>query len=133
MNENFSDKKPVLIVEDISANRELFSIQLRQFGLETQHATNGQEALDLVQTEPDAFSMILMDLQMPVMDGIMATQLIRQHENQTNQHSIIVAVTANDANGIQEQCLEAGMDDFVYKPVTLAKLDFLLKKWLKGS
>ena len=115
-------------------NRDLFSLQLRQFGLGTQYATNGQEALELVQADPDAFSMILMDLQMPVMDGITATQLIRQHENHINNgHMIIVALTANETEGIQEQCLQAGMDDFMHKPVTLAKLDHILAKWLKDS
>ena len=133
MNENYSDKKPVLIVEDIATNRELFSLQLRHFGLATQHATNGQEALDLVHEDPGAFSMILMDLQMPIMDGITAAQLIRQHENYTNRHIIIVALTANETVGIHEQCLEAGMDDLMHKPVTLAKLDHLLTKWLKNS
>ena len=133
MNENYSDKKPVLIVEDIAMNRELFSLQLRQFGLATQHAKNGQEALDLVQADPGAFSMILMDLQMPVMDGITATQLIRRYESQTNGHMIIVALTANETPGIQQQCLEAGMDDFIHKPVTLTRLDHLLTKWLRDS
>ena len=133
MNENYSDKKPVLIVEDITTNRELFALQLRQFGLATQYAINGKEALELVQANPDAFSMVLMDLQMPVMDGITATQLIRQHENHTNGHILIVALTANETEGIQEQCLDAGMDDFMHKPVTLTKLEHLLTKWLKDS
>lgn len=132
MSESYSANKPVLIVEDIAANRELFALQLRQFGLATQFAINGKEALELVQADSDAFSMVLMDLQMPVMDGITATQLIRQHENHTNGH-IIITVTANKMEGIHEQCLEAGMDDFMRKPVTLAKLEDLLEKWLKYS
>ena len=133
MNENYSDKKPILIVEDIATNRELFALQLRQFGLATQYAINGREALELIRADPHAFSMVLMDLQMPVMDGLTATQLIRQHENHTNGHITIIALTANEAAGIHEQCLEVGMDDFMRKPVTLAKLDGLLAKWLKGS
>ena len=132
-NENYSDKKPVLIVEDNPVNRDLFSLQLRQFGLATQYATNGREAVELIQTNPDAFSMILMDLQMPVMDGITAAQLIRQYESNTNRHITIVALTANDSAGIQNQCLEAGMDDFVNKPSTLVKISDILSKWLKDS
>lgn len=123
----------MLVVEDIATNRELFALQLRQFGLAAHHAVNGREAVELIQADPDTFSMILMDLQMPVMDGITATQLIRQHENHTNAHLIIVALTANETEGIEEQCLHAGMDDFMHKPVTLAKLDNLLAKWLKDS
>ncbi|HKY53573.1 MAG TPA: response regulator [Anaerolineales bacterium] len=132
-NENYSDKKPVLIVEDNPVNRDLFSLQLRHFGLVTQYATNGKEAVELIQANPDAFSMILMDLQMPVMDGITATQLIRQYESSTNGHIPIVALTANDSAGIQDQCLAAGMDDFVNKPSTLAKISDILSKWLKDA
>lgn len=133
VNENYSDKKPVLIVEDNPVNRDLFSLQLQQFGLATQYATNGREAVELIQTNPDAFSMILMDLQMPIMDGITATQLIRQNESNTNRHITIVALTANDSAGIQNQCLEAGMDDFVNKPSTLVKISDILSKWLKDN
>ena len=132
-NENYSGKKPVLIVEDNPVNRDLFSLQLQQFGLATQYATNGREAVELIQTNPDAFSMILMDLQMPIMDGITATQLIREYESNTNRHITIVALTANDSAGIQTQCLEAGMDDFVNKPSTLVKIGDILSKWLKDS
>ncbi|MCI0552813.1 MAG: response regulator [Anaerolineae bacterium] len=133
MNENYSDKKPVLIVEDNPVNRDLFSLQLRHFGLSTQHAANGKEAVEWIHADPDAFSFVLMDLQMPVMDGITATHLIRQNESNTNRHIIIVALTANDSAGIQDQCMEAGMDDFVHKPSTLAKISYILSKWLKDS
>jgi CheY-like chemotaxis protein len=74
-----------------------------------------------------------MDLQMPIMDGITATRLIRQDESNTNRHNIIVALTANDSASIQDQCMEAGMDDFVNKPSTLAKLSSILSKWLRDS
>ena len=131
MNENYSGKKPILIVEDLAANRELFSLQLFQFGLASRHVTNGRDALELVQANPQGFSMILMDIQMPVMDGLSATQLIRQHEKQTGTHIIIVALSANRAENIRQQCLQAGMDDFVHKPITLDKLGQLLTKWLK--
>jgi len=132
MNENYSGKKPILIVEDLAANRELFSLQLFQFGLASRHVTNGRDALELVQANPQGFSMVLMDIQMPVMDGLSATQLIRQHEKQTGTHIIIVALSANRAENIREQCLQAGMDDFVHKPITLDKLGQLLTKWLKN-
>ena len=132
-NKNFSDTRPVLIVEDNHVNRELFSFQLRHFGLVSQYATNGQEAVDLIEADPDSFSLILMDLQMPVMDGITATRLIRQKEANTDRHIIIVARTANDSTGIYEQCIAAGMDDFVNKPSTLSKLSETLGKWLKDA
>ena len=131
MSENYSDKKPVLIAEDLAANRELFSLQLFQFGLASRHVTNGRDALELVQANPLGFAMILMDIQMPVMDGLSATQLIRQHEKQTGTHIIIVALSANRAENIREQCLQAGLDDFVHEPITLDKLGQLLTKWIK--
>lgn len=133
MNESYSDQKPILIVEDNPVNRDLFFLQLRHFGVKTQFATNGKEAVELVRADPDAFTLILMDLQMPVMDGITATQLIRQHEDNTNRHITIVALTANDSAGIQNQCFAAGMDDFFNKPSTLAKISDILSKWLKDS
>lgn len=132
-NENYAGKKPVLIVEDNPVNRDLFSLQIQQFGLTTQCATNGKEAVELIQADPDAFSIILMDLQMPVMDGITATQLIREHEANTNTRITIVAFTANGSAGVQNQYIEAGMDDFVNKPSTLAKISDILGKWLRDS
>ena len=126
-----SGKKPILIVEDLAANRELFSLQLQQFGLASQSVKNGREAIELLEADPDAFSMILMDLQMPVMDGLTAAQLIRHSELNTDRHIVIIALTANRALESREQCLQAGMDDFINKPVTLDKLSELFSKWLK--
>ena len=131
--ENYSGKKPVLIVEDLAANRELFSLQLQQFGLASQSVKNGREAIELLEADPDAFSMILMDLQMPVMDGLTTAQLIRHSEVNTDRHIVIVALTANRALESREQCLQAGMDDFINKPVTLDKLNDVLAKWLNDS
>jgi CheY-like chemotaxis protein len=128
-----SGKKPILIVEDLAANRELFSLQIQQFGLASQSARNGREAIELLEADPDAFSMILMDLQMPVMDGLTTAQLIRHSELNTGRHIVIIALTANRALESREQCLQAGMDDFVNKPVTLGKLNDLFSKWLKDS
>ena len=126
-----SGKKPILIVEDLAANRELFSLQLRQFGLASQSVKNGREAIELLEADPAAFSMILLDLQMPVMDGLTTAQLIRQSELNTDRHIVIIALTANRALESREQCLQAGMDDFINKPVTLDKLNELFSKWLK--
>jgi CheY-like chemotaxis protein len=125
MKDNSADTKPILIVENLPANQELFSLQLRQLGYSARHAPNGRVALEMFQANPESFSMILMDLQMPT------TILIRQHEATTGTHVIIVALTANYAENIREQCQRAGMDDFVHKPMTLDKLNQLVTKWLK--
>lgn len=123
--------KPVLIVEDNFVNRDLFTLQLKEFGLYSHHATNGQEAVDLLSVNPNEYSFILMDLNMPVMDGITATRLIRKHQKQSEQRPIpIIAVSANAMSGVREQCMLAGMDDYLSKPVTLQDLKRILDKWL---
>ena len=127
---DYSGRKPVLIVEDTPVNRDLFTMQLREFGLLARHARDGREALELLQADPDAYSIVLMDLNMPDMDGLTATRLIRRHEETSNKHSLIVAVTANAMTGMQDTCLGAGMDDFISKPVSLHDIESLLEKWL---
>lgn len=127
---NYSGCKPILIVEDNLINRDLLVMQLREFGLTARHAGNGREAMELLQVEPDTYSMVLMDLNMPDMDGVTATRFIRRHEEKTNKHTLIVALTANAMAGIRETCLQSGMDDFLAKPISLADMDSLLAKWL---
>ena len=130
--EDFSGGKPVLVVEDNLVNRDLFAMQLSEFGLYTRVASNGEEAVELIQSDPDAFSLVLMDLHMPKMDGMTATQIIRQGEINTNRHIIIIAVTADAMLGSEELCLEAGMDDFITKPARLVDINNVLVKWLKA-
>ena len=79
---------------------------------------------------PDAYTIVLMDLNMPDMDGITATRFIRKNEEITKRHVLIVAVTANAMTGTREACLNSGMDDFLSKPVSLADIRALLAKWL---
>jgi len=128
--EDYSSRKPVLIAEDNLVSRDLFIMQLREFGLATRFATNGEEAVELVKAEPNSFSLILMDLHMPKMDGITATRLIRKQEEGTNQRVPIIAITADALAGSQELCAEAGIDDFIRKPVSLSDLNKMLAKIL---
>jgi len=127
---DYSNRRPILIVEDNLVNRDLLSMQLREFGLTSRHAGNGREALELLQVDPDAYSLVLMDLNMPEMDGMTAARMIREHEKTNQKHAILVAVTANAMPGIKEACLEAGMNDFINKPVSLKTIENLLSKWL---
>jgi signal transduction histidine kinase/ActR/RegA family two-component response regulator len=131
--EDYSSRKPVLIAEDNLVSRDLFIMQLREFGLATRFATNGEEAVELVKAEPNSFSLILMDLHMPKMDGITATRLIRKQEEGTNQRVPIIAITADALAGSQELCAEAGIDDFIRKPVSLSDLNKVLAKILVGA
>jgi PAS domain S-box-containing protein len=110
----------VLLVEDNPVNRMVAETMLAQFGIEVHAAENGLEALELYDQWP--YDMILMDLQMPVMDGLEATQLIRKQEQGSGRHTPIIALTANAMEGDRERCLHSGMDGYLSKPVTLERL-----------
>jgi len=103
---------------------------LEKLGLQITLATNGQEAVDLVQKND--FDLILMDIQMPIMDGYTATAIIRQCSD-TLQQIPIIALTANAMFDDQQKCLDAGMNDFLSKPFMLAQLKIVLEHWLTIS
>lgn len=129
-NKDFSNFKPALIVEDNLINQDLLTLQLRKLGMSARYAGNGKEAVELLQVDPDSYSIVLMDLNMPEMDGLTAVRFIRKHEELTGKHSLIVAVTANAIVGMRETCQLAGMDDFISKPVSLKNINEILEKWL---
>lgn len=119
----------VLVVEDNEVLRRLFLSQLRVLGLVGHEAINGQEAVESVGK--NEYGLILMDVSMPVMDGLEATKAIRQLEKQTDKtRAPIVAVT-----GISDRdtCLEAGMDDFMNKPFLLDHLRQVVSRWMKKT
>jgi CheY-like chemotaxis protein len=120
MSENYSNIKPILIVEDNVTNRDLFSLQLLQFGIATQHDLNGRDALELVRANPYAFSMILMDLQMPVMDGLESMRRLRADPRFVT--TPIIALTALAMPGDRERCITAGANEYMSKPISLKKL-----------
>lgn len=112
-----SSGRRVLIVDDIASNRLMLQLFLEQQGFATDNATGGEEAVSLAaRTRYDA---ILMDLQMPVIDGYTATQRIRASESGSIP-TVIVAVTASSENDTREKCLAAGMDGHFMKPLDLA-------------
>jgi PAS domain S-box-containing protein len=118
----------ILIAEDQKVNQRLAMLQLGEFGCEAIAVSNGREAICAV--EQKAYSAILMDCQMPVVDGFEATRTIRKMEKISGLHVPIIAMTAQAMTGDRAQCLAAGMDDYISKPVTSKKLADALSKWL---
>ncbi len=118
----------VLVVEDNSINQRVTLLQLEDLGLNAHAVSNGLEALDAVsQTK---YMMILMDCQMPEMDGLQATREIRTREKTTGEHVTIIALTAHAMTSDRAECLAAGMDDYISKPVSLKKLAEVLQRWI---
>jgi CheY-like chemotaxis protein len=119
-----------LIVEDNLINQKVASAMVRKMGHTFKIASNGQEALQILQQEN--FDLILMDAQMPLMDGYEATRRIRKGDaGVENQKIPILAVTANAIKGDLEMCLEAGMNDYISKPISQGDLHMKLEKWLR--
>jgi CheY-like chemotaxis protein/HPt (histidine-containing phosphotransfer) domain-containing protein len=110
----------VLVVEDNTVNQRVLSLQLERASHRVKVVENGQEALDVLAREP--FDLVLMDLQMPQMDGVRTARLIRAREKAFGGHVAIIAVTANHLPGERQRCLSAGMDDYLVKPIRAAEL-----------
>ena len=105
----------VLLAEDSFVNQKLVLGLLKRQGHEVVVADNGRQAIDLAQAEP--FDLILMDVQMPEVDGFEATRCIRESERPAGRHTPIIALTAHALKGDRERCLDAGMDAYVSKPM----------------
>jgi PAS domain S-box-containing protein len=118
----------VLVVEDNDVNRRLITAFLCKFGCEYMVANDGQSALEICRQD-DQFQLILMDCQMPRLDGYEATRQIRALGGNWSRIPII-ALTANAMTGDRERCLDAGMDDYLTKPLTPATLEAKLAQWL---
>jgi len=114
------EDRPVLVVEDDASNSDLAGKMLNVLGFRAEFAFDGAQALQ--GYAPEKYAAILMDMQMPVMDGLAATRKIREIEAPAGSHVPIIALTANVMPGDRERCLAAGMDDFLSKPFSKAGL-----------
>ena len=124
-NEPVLDHLSVLLVEDNMVNRTLALEMLQRLGCDAMHAGNGVEALDALDKQD--FDVVLMDCQMPVMDGFIATRKLRERElAKKKEPTRVVALTANALAGDREACLASGMNDYLAKPFTLAQLRNIL-------
>lgn len=126
--ESPSPQLTILVVEDNLINQKVIVQQLQSLGYGTDLATNGQSALDA--TETTYYPIILMDCRLPKVDGYTATRQIRLREQQHQQpRSIIIALTASDDPRAQEEAIEAGMDDFLTKPLRRETLATVIENW----
>jgi len=117
--------KRILLVEDNEINRLVATITLSQYGAEITEAVNGIEGVEALRN--DVYDLVLMDMQMPLMDGLEATKIIR---NEVGSVVPIIALTANAIKGESEKCFMAGMNDFITKPFEEQKLIATIAKWL---
>jgi PAS domain S-box-containing protein len=125
-------KARVLVVEDNVINQMVAQSMLEQFGIQSDLAANGEEAITALENLP--YDLVFMDCQMPVMDGFDASRNIRAPQSKVRNRAIpIIAMTANTMHGDREKCIAAGMNDFVSKPVEADKLQQLLQFWLPNS
>ena len=128
-NEFTGSKARLLLVEDNITNQQVALGILKKLGLRADAVANGAEALKALEILP--YDLVLMDVQMPVMDGFEATRRIRNPQSPVKDHRIpIIAMTAHAIQGDREKCMEAGMDDYVSKPVSPRSLVDILVKWL---
>ncbi len=120
----------ILLVEDNDMNRKIVIKVLTTNGLTCEIATNGQEAVEALQS--NAYDLIFMDCQMPIMDGYESTRRIRQFEG-NRKHTLIIAMTANAMEGDREKCLASGMDDYLSKPIDFEKMFLMMHHYLSNK
>lgn len=126
-----TQKAAVLVVEDTLLNQKVVLNQLKLLGYQAECASNGREALEkLAQVPADV---VLMDCQMPVLDGYQATQALRAREKNNGRHTIVIALTAHALASDRQKCLAAGMDDYLSKPVSIDRLGATLEHWLNST
>jgi hypothetical protein len=123
LNQNWGDKV-ILVVEDVDTNKIFFDAALRRTNAKILWAKDGQQAIDLFKN--NTVDLVLMDLQLPIMDGYTATREIKK----INPNVPVVAQTAHVMSGEREKCMEAGCDDYLAKPIRLQVLMDTLSKFL---
>jgi two-component system, sensor histidine kinase len=117
--------KKILLAEDNDINRMIASIVLKSYGYHITEVIDGKAAVTELQKQP--YDLVLMDMQMPFMDGLEATRIIRKH---INNRIPIIALTANEIRQEKDRCVQAGMNDFLMKPFDEKDLVYIITKWL---
>lgn len=127
------NRRLILLAEDNLINQKVAQLQINKLGYALHIVGNGQEAVQAILADQASglkqYAAVLMDCQMPVLDGFEASNLIRSNEHETGQHIPIIAMTANAMQGDRERCLAVGMDDYLSKPIQPEHLSRLLAQW----
>ena len=123
------EKKKILLADDNVVNQKLATLLLQQLGLQVHVVDSGKLAVQAVQE--NSYDVILMDCQMPELDGFEATKAIRKFESLSNKYTPIIAVTALAMVGDKERCIAVGMDDYISKPIDRQILNIKLNHWLQ--
>lgn len=127
----FDNGMEILVAEDQLINRKVITQFLQHKGWNVEVVENGKQAVETLIKHPKQFSLVLMDVQMPIMDGFEATLQIRKNEAAQNLHVPIIAMTAHAMKGDKEQCIASGMDDYLSKPVNPEELYEMVEKYTK--
>lgn len=122
-----ANRSKVLVVDDHPINQRLMVSMLDKLGYRADVAEDGNQAVELARKS--AYDFIFMDLQMPVMDGLEATSLIRQEGSGSPDKTVIIAMTANVMEGIQDRCTAAGMDGYISKPLKLSSIKQMISRY----
>ncbi|MTH99762.1 PAS-domain containing protein [Roseibium sp. RKSG952] len=129
--EAIANNELILVVEDNKTNQDVIRRQLHLLGYQSEIAENGEEGLEAIRS--GRFAIALSDVHMPRMDGFEMTAQVRQDESAESPHFPIIAITANALQGDLERCRRAGMDDYLAKPLEMAKLQAMLQRWLPDA
>ena len=124
--EDYKHSINILLAEDNLINQKLARFMLEKSGYKVTVANNGEEAVNIYKSTPDKFNLILMDIQMPKLDGKKATGILR---NEGFNNIPIIAMTAEVMKGDREKCIAAGMNDYIPKPIKRDVIFKVIKKW----
>lgn len=120
----FMEGITLLLVEDNVLNQKLIFLTLSKYGFQIDVANHGKEALN--RLEKKDYDIILMDLMMPVMDGLEATRQIREMEKNSDKRNVIIGLTANTYDADRDKCLQTGMDEYMVKPFDIEKFEEII-------